>query len=56
MASKLRINVGSDTGINELVNSEESVDDWYTLDGVKLNSKPTQKGVYINGGKKVFMK
>ena len=56
MASKLRINVGSDTGINELVNNEESVDDWYTLDGVKLNSKPTQKGVYINGGKKVFMK
>ena len=31
-------------------------DDWYTLDGRKLNGRPTQKGVYINKGRKIFMK
>ena len=42
------------TGISEevIVNSEESTDDWYTLDGRKLDKKPTQKGVYIMNGKK----
>lgn len=29
---------------------------WYTLDGVKLQSAPTQKGIYINNGKKVIIK
>ena len=29
---------------------------WYTLNGVKLQSMPTQKGVYINNGKKVVIK
>ena len=29
---------------------------WYTLNGVKLNAAPTQKGVYINNGKKIVIK
>ena len=29
---------------------------WFTLDGRKLSGKPTQKGVYINKGKKVVIK
>ena len=29
---------------------------WYTLDGVRLNGKPTKKGIYINNGKKVAIK
>jgi len=29
---------------------------WYTLNGVKLQGAPTQKGVYINNGKKVVIK
>ena len=29
---------------------------WYSLDGRKLNGKPTQKGVYINKGIKVVIK
>ena len=33
-----------------------SVDGWYTLDGIKLQSVPTEKGVYINNGKKVVIK
>ena len=29
---------------------------WYTLNGVKLNAAPAQKGVYIKDGKKVVIK
>ena len=29
---------------------------WYTLDGRKLSQKPTTKGVYINGGRKVVIR
>ena len=29
---------------------------WYALDGRKLASKPTAKGVYIHGGKKIVVK
>ena len=29
---------------------------WYTLDGRKLEDKPTQKGVYISGGRKMIIK
>ena len=29
---------------------------WYTVNGVKLNAAPTEKGVYINNGKKVVLK
>ena len=42
------------TGLNEelRMKNEESSEDWYTLDGVKLSGKPTQKGIYIRGGRK----
>ena len=33
-----------------------NVDGWYTLNGIKLQSMPTEKGVYINNGKKVVIK
>lgn len=29
---------------------------WYTIGGMKLQSAPTQKGIYINNGKKVVVK
>ena len=29
---------------------------WYTVNGVKLNAAPTQKGAYIYNGKKVYVK
>jgi hypothetical protein len=29
---------------------------WYTVNGMKLNAAPTQKGTYIKDGKKVFVK
>ncbi len=28
---------------------------WYSLDGVKLDGKPTKKGLYIHGGRKVVI-
>ena len=33
-----------------------TVKGWYTLNGVKLQGAPTEKGVYINNGKKVVIK
>lgn len=30
-------------------------DAWYTLSGTRLSGKPTQKGLYIHGGKKVVV-
>ena len=29
---------------------------WYTIDGIRLQSAPVEKGVYINNGKKVVIK
>ena len=29
---------------------------WYSLDGRRLNSKPTQRGVYVNNGRKIVIK
>lgn len=34
----------------------EDSGDWYTLDGRKLQSRPTQKGIYIHNGKKIAIK
>ena len=31
-------------------------DNWYTLDGRKLSNKPSQSGIYIYNGKKIFVK
>lgn len=31
-------------------------DNWYTLQGLKLDGKPTEKGIYIYNGKKVAIK
>ena len=29
---------------------------WFTLDGRRLNGKPSEKGVYINNGIKIIIK
>ena len=46
---------GDETGIGHTEITERA-GAWYTLDGVKLNGKPTCKGLYIHGGKKVVIK
>ena len=50
---------GTPTGITTITgndNGNVNVNGWYTLDGQKLNAAPTQKGVYINNGRKVVVK
>ena len=45
------------TGISNVnINDNDNVNLWYTLDGRRLNKKPTQKGVYIMNGRKVVIK
>ena len=58
------LNFGDDesTGITEaeanssLFTLHSSLQDWYTLDGRRLDGQPTAKGLYIHGGKKVIVK
>ena len=55
------LNFGDDsnaTGIltTNFTNPTNSDNEWYTLDGRKLNGKPTAKGIYINNGRKVVIK
>ena len=49
---------GSTTAIKSVNadNFSTKLNGWYTLDGVKLQVAPTQKGVYIKDGKKVVLK
>ena len=43
------------TGINSITVDSQS-NEWYNLNGQKLNGKPVAPGIYINGGKKVIIK
>ena len=69
--SSIRMNIaGEATGINEVfevlalqatkgrVNASFGVnnDNWFMLDGRKLEKQPTKAGVYVNNGKKVVIK
>lgn len=53
---------GDATGIAELLKGTAHSDSsdlslgWYTLQGVRLSSRPTVPGVYLHGGKKVWVK
>ena len=45
------------TGISMMLSDKADLDGtWYSLDGCKLQGKPTTKGVYIVNGKKVVVK
>ena len=58
------LNFGDDeaTGIvsaeanSSLFTLHSSLQDWFTLDGRRLEGQPTQRGIYINNGKKVVIK
>jgi uncharacterized repeat protein (TIGR02543 family) len=53
------LNFGEET-ISSIHNSQFTIHNeagaWYTVNGVKLSEKPTTKGLYIHGGKKVVIK
>ena len=62
-AREFVLNFGEDentTGVVEVENGklkvESSAGAWYTLDGRKLDGKPTKKGLYIVNGRKVVIK
>ena len=44
------------TAIHALDNVGADHEEWYTLQGTRLNGKPTKKGVYIHGGKRIYVK
>jgi hypothetical protein len=57
-APELSITIGDDTtGIGTVGCDSVATDndEWYTLDGQKLQQAPTQKGLYIKNGKKVVI-
>ena len=46
-------NVEADSSLSTL---HPSLQEWYTLDGRKLQGKPTKNGIYVNNGRKVVIK
>ena len=42
--------------ISESAGHPESSDSWISLSGMKLDSKPTSKGIYIHNGRKIIIK
>lgn len=63
-ASRVALNFFDDeeesgtTGIKQMDTTAQRVDSnvFYTLEGVKLNSRPTQRGIYIHNGRKIVIK
>ena len=47
--------IGS-TGIKSVSSDSNVQNDWFSLDGTRLNGKPSQPGIYVNGKKKVVVK
>ena len=49
---------GSTTAINGIAADGTLItaDGWYSINGVKLQGAPTQKGIYIHNGKKIVVK
>lgn len=45
-----------ETKANEANETNGSYGSWFDLSGRKLMGKPSQKGIYVNGGKKVLVK
>jgi hypothetical protein len=43
-------------GTLNTVTGKVSLEGWYTLSGKRLMGQPTQKGIYVNNGKKVIIK
>ena len=44
------------TGIKSVSSDSNVQNDWFSLDGTRLNGKPSQPGIYINGKKKIVIK
>lgn len=44
------------TSISETTRDKIQSEEWFTLEGMKLNGKPAEKGIYIRNGKKIIVK
>jgi hypothetical protein len=44
------------TDIQTVESESTETGNWYSLQGVRLNARPMQRGIYLNNGKKVFVK
>ena len=49
------INMEDASGVNS-VTMNYTPDAWYSVDGIRLNEKPTKPGIYITNGQKVIIK
>ena len=49
---------GSTTAIDAITTANEvkNAEGWYTINGMKLENAPVEKGIYINNGKKIVIK
>ena len=60
LARSLTMVFGDETGIISIDNGKLTIDNeagaWYSLDGRRLQGKPSANGVYINNGKKIVIK
>ena len=54
--SRLTINFGDATAVKNVQAPAATTGDWFTLDGRRLASQPTKKGLYIRNGKKIIIK
>ena len=52
---QMTVSKAINTAITDL-NSDNSDNTWYNIQGMKINGVPTVPGIYINGGKKVVVK
>ena len=58
-AKSIVMNFGDETtniSTTNFTNDTNVNSDWYSLDGSRLNGKPTTKGIYIHNGNKVVIK
>lgn len=59
-AARQYLTIGKDgaTGIESQMITDDSLSDgdWYSVDGQKINRKPTRKGVYVRDGQKIVIK
>lgn len=46
---------GIATGVEDIQTKAQATDGFYNLQGVKLNGKPSRKGIYIQNGKKIVV-
>ena len=51
----ISVNIVDASGINT-VTMPYTPDAWYSIDGIRMDAKPTKSGVYIENGQKVIVR